>query len=157
MEELHDLYFHFKEKGAVGIGAYQDAMIPNIVANWADPLDGTISVSDPRDWYVEPFGFSQDELDVDAMDDDAVSPTQEPPTQSEQREDVPMATGAVPNELYMRALHGTLKSCQYAEVPKNARERATENTKQPTDNKNIPQTYYIQYSTAYSGYLRRTI
>ena len=67
-------------------------MIPNIVANWADPLDGTISVSDPRDWYVEPFGFSQDELDVDAMDDDAVFPTQEPPMQPEQPEDVPMAT-----------------------------------------------------------------
>ena len=56
------------------------------------------SVPDPKDWYAEPFGFSQDKLDLDAMDDNAVSPTQEPPTQPEQLENVPMVTEGMPEQ-----------------------------------------------------------
>ena len=41
---------------------------------------------------MAPFGYSQDERDVEVMDDDAVPPSQGPPTQLEQPMDVPMTT-----------------------------------------------------------------
>ena len=77
--ERDDLYYQYEAKGSGGIGAYQGAMIPQIVTNWENPSDNVIMVPDPRDYYSAPFGYSQDELDIEVMDD-GVAPTDQEPT-----------------------------------------------------------------------------
>ena len=90
--ERDDLYYQYEAKGSEGIGAYQDAMIPQIVTNWENPSDNVIMVPDPRDYYSAPFGYSQDELDTEVTDDGAAPTDQEPPSQPEQLADATMVS-----------------------------------------------------------------
>ena len=82
----------------MGIAAYHGTMIPKITANQEDHLGGIIVVPDPRDWYVVPFGFSQDELDDEDMDDNGLPPNKGPLIQEEQQADVPMTVEGTPDQ-----------------------------------------------------------